>query len=219
MLVSTFVPACILKATGEVFSGTSGDSDWTRVLAVANRYIDSWMSEPGVDWDSTYQTTDIGTVSATDSYDLDDDIYRVSNDAGDPIRINHTDGTHTDYDLVPASHLRRYTTQKVCSRVGRTIKFPRAFVSTDPQFGGTIEVPGYVKPDYLVNDNDEILVDDPNWLILMTAAELSRTDLTQAQNYPLLVTEANNAMRSMKRANTPQVHEIQKSPVGGGSDW
>lgn len=220
MTVETFVPACILKATGEVFSGTSGDSDWERVLDVANRYIDSWMAEPGVDWDSTYQTVDIGTVTATDSFDLTSSIYRVSNDAGDPIRINHTDGeNYTDYRLVAASQLRQFTNEYVCSRVGSQIKFPKAFTSTDVQFGGTIEVPAYVKPSYLSDDADEIPVDDPNWLVLITAAELSRTDLTQAQNYPLLIGEANNAMSAMKRANSPQVRFIPKYSAALGNTW
>lgn len=220
MIVSEFVPAVWLKSSGEVFDGVSGDEDWNKVLAIANRYIDTWMAEPGVDWESTYALTNIGSVSSTDTYDLDDSIYRVSNDAGDPVRINHSDGQgYTDYNLVAANQMKRYRGGNYCSRIGKSIKFARPFTATDPQYGGTVEIPGYVKPDYLVKDNDEIAIDDFNWLILTTAAELTRPDLTQAQNYSLLIAEANNAMAGMKAANAPSVIDIMKHPVARATEW
>lgn len=218
MTVETLIPAAWLKATGEVFDGETGGEDWNKALAIANRYIDAWMGEPGADWDSTYHTVDCGPVAATDTFVLDASIYRVSNDAGDPVRIVHTDGNHTDYVLVSAGQLNRYN-DRACARIGRQLKFAKAFTETDPQFGGTLQVPGYVKPDYLVNPDDTIPIDDPNWLVLVTAAELARTDLTQAQNYPLIIGEANNAMTAMKQANRPQLQAITKYPVAQGTRW
>lgn len=218
MLVSDFVPETFLKATGEVFDGVSGDEDWLKILSIANRKIDSWMGEPGTDWDSTYQTVDIGTVTATDTFELDETIYRLSNDSGDSVRIVHTDAQYTDYRLVGASQLKRYT-NGVVARVGQSLKFPKAFASTDVQFGGTIEVPAFVRPDYLVNDSDEITIDDPNWLLLITAAEWTRNDLTLAQNYPVLLQEANNAMMAMKQANRPAEQQIVKSSFIRGNEW
>lgn len=220
MLVSTFVPAVILKYSGQVFSGVAGDDDWVKTLAIANRYIDAWVAEPGVDWDSLYTITTIGTVSTTDTYDLDEDIFRVSNDAGDPVVIRHSDGTTTTkFNLVSSNQLGRYTSGNYVSRYGSQLKFNRTFTATSPEYGGTIEVPGYVKPDYLVNATDEVPVDDPNWLVLVSAAEWARTDPTQAQNYPLLVGEANNAMAYMKQANRPGVQDIVRHSVARGREW
>lgn len=220
MLVSTLIPAIYLKATGEVYSGTEGDDDWVKALAITNRYIDAWMAEPGVDWDSTYAITDCGTVTATDTFALDATIYRVSNDAGDPVVIRHTDGvTLTKYPLVSGNQLGRYTSGNYVSRYGSNLKFNAAFTATSPQFGGTIEVPGYVKPAYLTTGSDTVPVDDPNWLILASAAEWTRTDLTQAQNYPILVGEANNAMAAMKLANRPAVQDIFRHSVARGTEW
>lgn len=219
MQVSQFVPATYLKATGQVFDGESGDEDWQKILAIANRYIDAWVAEPGVEWESTYVYTDIGTISTTDLYDLDESIFRVSNDAGDPIVIRNTDGSQTKFYLVASNQLGRYTSGNFVSRYGNQLKFNRTFTSTDLEYGGTIQVPGYVKPDYLVNPNDEVPVDDPNWLVLISAAEWTRTDLTQAQNYPLLIAEANNSMTAMKQANRPAVQDIVKWPVARGNAW
>jgi len=217
--VSQFVPAVYLKATGQIFDGETGDEDWRRILAIANRYIDAWVAEPGVEWESTYTLTDIGTISTTDLYDLDESIFRVSNDAGDPVVIRNTDGSQAKFYLVASNQLGRYTSGNYVSRFGNQLKFNRTFTSDDIEYGGTIQVPGYVKPDYLVNANDEVPVDDPNWLVLISAAEWARTDLTQAQNYPLLIAEANNAMTAMKQANRPAVQDIVKWPVAAGNRW
>lgn len=219
MQVSQFVPAVYLKATGQIFDGEAGDEDWQKILAIGNRYIDAWVAEPGVEWESTYTLTDIGTISTTDLYDLDESIFRVSNDAGDPIVIRNTDGSESKFYLVASSQLGRYTSGNYVSRFGNQLKFNRVFSSSDVEFGGTIQVPGYVKPDYLVNENDEIPVDDPNWLVLISAAEWTRTDNTLLQSYPLLIAEANNAMTAMKQANRPAMQDIVKWPVAVGNRW
>ena len=48
------------------------------------------------------------------------------------------------------------------------------------------------------NDDDNIIVDNPNWLVYMLAAEIARSDIVQAGQYGNLVALAQNAMTSMK---------------------
>src|ERR1700757_1683819 len=111
MIASEFVAAVILKATGKTSTATSGDTKWTKVLGIGNYYIDQWQNEPGVDWNSLYDPLfNIGTVTATDTFDLDLDTIRKISDADqDYVRIVHTDGkTYTDYTVVPADTLKQY---------------------------------------------------------------------------------------------------------------
>lgn len=219
METTDFVANVLLTATGENSTAVSGDDDWLKVLSLGNLAIDEWSNE--TDWVSLYSIVSIGTVSATASFDLDDTIRKLSNQEGDFVRINHTDGTsYTDYTVVAPNKLKLYdTTARVCARIGVQLVFNKAFVSTDPQFGGTINVPGYLFPDHLVADSDEVPVDDPNWLVMATAAEWARNDLTLAQNYPLILAKANELMASMKTANAPQVNTIARVPVARAMEW
>jgi hypothetical protein len=218
LTVTELVANVILTATGENSTAVSGDDDWKKVLSLANLSIDQWAKE--ADWASLYAIVPIGTVTATDSFDLDDSIRRISNKDGDSIRINHTDGkNYTDYSLVAADELKLYSSGAYCAKIGSQLVFNNAFKSTDAQFGGTINVPAYVFADHLSADSDDVPVDDPNWLVNAVAAEWARTDLTLAQNYPLLLQKANDLMVGMNLANAPQVSTVPKSQVALGRSW
>ena len=69
-------------------------------------------------------------------------------------------------------------------------------------------MPVIMKLDPLVNPNDEILVDDPNWLVYQTAAERVRNTVTKIGQYPALIQKANNLMVKMREKNDGQVNTI-----------
>lgn len=229
MTTSEYVASTILKATGEVSTAANGDAEWNKVLGIGNFYLNTWASEPGVDWDSLYTPEySLGTVSATSTYDLDDEIIKISDQAGDIVRIDHTDGVgYSVYQIVNANQLKRYyegnkatSHGNVCAQVGRTLVFNKVFAATDPEFGGAITVPIYVAPEPLVNESDTVPVDDPNWLVVIAAAEYVRNDITLQQQYPNLITEANQLMQDMKNKNdTAQLQEIVRGPAGDGAGW
>lgn len=230
MTASDLVAAVILKATGETSVSVSGDSDWLKVLGIANIYIDNWANEPDVDWHSLYAPEhSIGAVTATDSFTLDLSVIRKLSATGDDyIRIDHSDGIHsTTYQLVDAETLKQYytgnkksSTGNYCAQIGPTLVFNHRFVSTDPQYGGTIKVPVYLYPSHLVEDDDVVPVDNPNWLVFVTAAEWVRNDITKQSLYPLIVNETNQLMQRMIDDNdSTQVENVIKSPVGRGREW
>jgi hypothetical protein len=160
-------------------------------------------------------------VSATDTFDLDDEIRKLSDARDDTVRIVHTDGTHyTDYEVVPANQLKTdYSSGAYCAQIGATLKFNKAFVSTDRQFGGTIYVPKYGFAEHLVNDSDDVPVDDPQWLVLMCAAEYVRNDIVKQNQYPNLVNEANALMQAMKDTNDAQVEVVARPWRPAGATW
>jgi len=180
--------------------------------------IDAWAKEDT--WNSLYDPgVDCGTISATDTFDLDDTIRVVSTEPGDYVQIVRTDGNTTSYQTVPADELKRYTSGNYCARVGSTLVFNNAFKTTDAEYGGTLKVPAYVYADHLVNATDEVPVDDPNWLVAMTAADWTQTDLTLAQNRNDFLAEANDLMVSMKRHNSAQVNSINTPPIVNVRSW
>ena len=214
MIVSDFVAKVILKATGKVSTSTSGDAKWLKVLGIANTKIDDWANEPEVDWGSLYsRALSIGTVTATDTFPYNTATIRsISQTFGDPIRILHTDGkNYTDYDLVPYDTLKEFPSGTYCAVIGGNLVFNNAFQTTDPQFGGTINVPAMLYPSHLVNDTDVIPVDIPNWLVMATAAEYVRTDVTRQNQYANLAQEANQIMERMKDNNDGQVSYVDSN--------
>lgn len=222
MTTSELVSSVYLRAAGKLPTFASGTQKWLKIVAIANVFIDQWQNEPGVDWYSLYDPAyNIGTVTATDTFDLDDEIRKLSDGRDDPVRIIHTDGTHyTDYEVVPANQLRSdYRTGNYCAQIGKTVVFNKAFTSTDKQYGGTIYVPKYGFAEHIEGDSDDIPVDDPQWLVTMCAGEYVRNDIVKQNQYPNLIGEANNLMVSMKDTNDAQVNEVARPWRPEGATW
>lgn len=217
MTAAQFVSDVFLKATGKQPTFVSGSTKWLKILAIGNQYIRSWAREPGVDWHSLY-TPDFpeATVTATDTFALDNTVKNLSRQEGDYVRIVHTDDTWTDYSIVDAPRLKDFDTGNYCAQVGRNLVFNRAFTADDPQFGGDIFVPCYLYPEEISLDADVVPVDDPMWLVLISAAEYVRNDITRQNQYGNLIAEANQSMTRMKEDNESQVDDIYMpwSPLG-----
>lgn len=229
MTLSELVAGVVLKATGEVSTATEGDAEWNKILGIANYYIIAWANEPGVDWDSLYTPEQsFGAVTNTSTFALPATVTKISDKAGDTVRIDWTDGVgYTTFQVVTAADLKRYylgnkstAVGDVCAQVGRNLVFNRTFVSTDAEFGGIIKVPIYTTPTALAVAADTVPVDNPNWLVTVCAAEYVRNDITLAGQYPNLVAEANQIMTEMKDNNdTAQYQEMYRVPVGDGVTW
>lgn len=212
MIVSDFVPSVALKATGKIATFTTGSTKWLKILAIANYYIRQWQDEPNVDWASLYSPDyTIATVIASATYTIPAAVRKISLQEGDVVRITHLGGiAFTDYTIVDSSRQKEFADYSTTYQspyvtiTGTTLRFNRAFASTDPQFGGTIKAPAYLFASTITNDSDVIPVDLPNWLVVATAAEYVRTDVTRQNQYPNLVTEANQIMDVMKANNEAQ---------------
>lgn len=172
--------------------------------------IDAWAKE--ANWTSLYQVVPIGTVSATDTYELDDTLRVLSDNPDDYIQIV-TDTQTINYTLVAPSELKRYDSGNYCAKVGSSLQFNKVFTSDSPEYGGTINVPGYLYPDHLTKATDIVPVDDPNWLVQKTAADWVLTDITQKANYEPLLDAATNLMVAMKKNDSPQRSQMPMKRV------
>lgn len=212
MTALELVQQVILRATGDLYTGSFGDDDSNKVIALANPKIDAWAKE--ADWNSLYDPgVELGTITATDTFDLDDTIRAISDNPDDYVQIVKTDGNTVNYQTVPAQDLKRYANGNYCARIGTSLVFNKAFTADSPEFGGTLKVPAYLYPDHLVNSTDEVPVDDPNWLVAAVAADWVQLDNTLAQNRPDFLAEANDLLTGMKKANGAQVQTVVMGPV------
>jgi hypothetical protein len=213
MTLSQFITRTYLMATGKITPPVAGNPKYDKLVALGNMYTEQWALESGVDWESLRTTFTLGTVSATDTYDLDPDMGKLSSQEGDFVRITQPTQEYK-YTIVPSTRLYDGEQKLLhfdnhrCAVMGQSLVFAHSFLATDPQFGGTITTPGYANPDPLANPNDVIQVDNPNWLVQMCAAEFIRTDLVRQGQYPNLIAMATETMKSMKEQNESQQERV-----------
>lgn len=215
---SDFVQNAYLTAFGKVKDFTPEDAKYRKTIAVANIKIGDWEAE--YPWDSLYEPRRlVGNISSTDTYELDDDIRLISSTEGDVIEIKLLGGNTIQYETVSQDQLKKYKYGKYCAKIGRNLVFNKVFTTADPEFGGSIYAPIYRFAERLTGPSSIVPVDDPNWLVKITAAELVRTDTVNQNQYPNLVNEANALLNSMKLANSAQIADVTKGWRPDGSDW
>lgn len=217
MLVSEFVSDVVLRSEGKLPTFTTGSTKWLRIVAQGNLFLRQFARERGIEWNRYYTPAkSLGTVTATDTFSIPSTVYKISKREGDTLRIEHTDDAYTDYTLVPHDALKNYATGAYAAKVGRTIKFNRAFTADDPQFGGTINLPCYELPDTFSADGDSIDHDNPDWLVTTVAADRVKNDVTRKDLRADLISEANEIMTSLKEENESQLEEANMpwSPTG-----
>lgn len=222
MTVADFIAQSYLKSTGKVSTLTSTDPDYIKLLQLGNYYQQTFAKEPGVDWDSLYNpTVSCGTVTNTNTFTLDPSIYKVSQEELDPVRIAWSGGSsnYSDYTVISPTKLKYYIHGNYCTQVSTSLIFNRTFVSTDKEFGGTVNVPAYTLPDELVDPTDAIVVDIPEWLSTICAAEYVRTNLVLQNQYPNLLAEANQLMIKMIENNGAQKENVTIKPAALGRTW
>jgi hypothetical protein len=236
MTIAAAITATYLRAVGKTTAPST--SKYAKIVGLLSFFQDQWSKENGVDWNSLYDPLfSLGTITATDSYDLDTStIRKLSDREGDSVRIVWSDGVgYTDYDIVNADTLKDYYygpnkesySGFYCAQIGNQLVFNHTFTSNDSQFGGEIFVPIYTFTDEITStdpNSDEVQVNDPNWLVVRAAAEYVRTDLTRQGQYGTLLAEANEIMQRMIEDNDSQISLLStpwtpQSGLGADAAW
>lgn len=221
MTVAELLSQAYLLATGKAKALDATKK--AKFLGLANIMQQQWENEPGIDWDSTYEYVTLADPISeiANAYALPANVRDVSKKEGDRIRIQHSlSGQSSYYDIVRPQDLQaHYYSNNVAAVIKRQVVFPNMFLIDAPQYGGSIVVPAYTKLPALVDGTDEVLVDDPAWLVYMTAAEYVRNDITKANQYGNLVAYAANSMAKMKEDNAGQLTEIPMFPTSQGETW
>ena len=206
MTLSELISNVLLKATGKAKVIDQTNNKWEKIRGIANYYINAWQNEPAVGngrWNSLYNRAyRMGTANVgSEEIDIDEEIKEISASNGDCIYIESTDGKKYPFELVEYNDLKNYPQGRYCARIGNTLVFNKKFEETDPYIGGSIFAPVYLGLEDLEDPDDDVLVDNPYWLVTICAAEYIRNDIVKQNQYGNLIAEANNLMNNMIRAN------------------
>ena len=218
MTLQELINAVMLKATGKPTILASNNTKWLKIRGIANYYQNAWLNEPGQHWNSRYERArQIGTISNSDEYELDDDIAEISTAKGDNVYVLTNGGSKIPFQLVNYDDLKNYPTGNYCAKLGQSLVFNTRFVDDDPCYGGKLYAPVYTTIEDLESADDDVAVDNPEWLVTMVAAEYIRNDIVKQNQYGNLVAEANNLMASMIRNNRAgQVRHVRGGWRNGG---
>jgi hypothetical protein len=207
-----------LAAQRKAVPPASSTTKYAVLLGQLDSAQDDWRNEADTEWESLYQTVANGTVTATDTFDLDDEIDFISKREGDYITLSK-DGVVQTVELVAPNQL--YSAQNVlaAARIGRTLKFSKAFGSSSSYLGYTLNIPAYIFTDDITSGSDLIQCDDPMFLAYMLAAEFVRTDVVKGGQYNNLLDKAAERMARMKQNNGGQNNEIPRTALAMGETW
>jgi hypothetical protein len=182
---------------------TFGTAEALYWLRIANRVRRSLYKNPAQQWASTYQVIELGTVSASSAptFDVDDEVIAPASSCY--VLSGTNDDVRTNYTIVKpqeASTLK----QEVYIAGGdpQTLYFTQEIASTEQVVGGTLYLPAYVMPDdFGAVATEVVIVDDIDWLVLATAAELAFSDITYEERAPDLNDKANAQFKQMSQRN------------------
>ena len=190
-------------------------------IAIANRKTKEWARDPYHRWASLFEVRDVGTIDTnTFSYDMENDLIANS----DYVFLEKTDGSRAEYPVVMPN--KRNTSGQSFYLSGRNPK-KLTWSTTTIDSGleaATISLAGYYMPPELTLADDMVSVDDPNWLVYVTASELARNDTAKDDQFGNLVGQANDLYQKMVAANSfsgylqPNAIEYSMPDIGGDGD-
>ena len=169
------------------------------VLDIANQKKDEWAKDPNQVWSSLFDIKDITPVIdvSTFTYSLDasflfpSDYFLILRTTGDIAQVSLTK---------PQKRLDNETSLYISGSNPKKVTFAGTFI--DAGFsGGTLKAPGYYLPADMTTSTSVVAVDDPDWLVYATAAELARNDPAKEDQFSNLLGMANNLYEKMIAAN------------------
>ena len=187
-------------ATGDDESISRSEPSYGKYLSIFNDLQRDWYEEslvlPNERWASLEREETI-IISSDTQYDLDGDLV-LHPLSYSPLSVTLPSSNTVMPKLVSTAEFIRSNDKNIftASSDGKIINFKREFVNS--AIGGIITYPYYVNLEEISNDDDNIIVDNPNWLVYMLAAEIARSDIVQAGQYGNLIALAQNSMTSMK---------------------
>lgn len=181
MLVIELINKANLLATGEITTIAPNTSTYRKLLAIANIMQRDWQNEafphPDKRWNSLKHKLTLDIEKHDTEYNLGEDFLGVARKSHLVIDSKNVDTTY--------------------AISGNTVTFKEDFV--EKYHGKELTMEIYQALDELKEANQQVKVDDPNWLAYMVAAEAVRTDVVTGHQFGNLVAYAQNLMAGMKR--------------------
>lgn len=176
--------------------GTDEYSYWVSTL---NRKKNELYQDVTKRWAITYEKRSFGTIAASEdpSFDLDEDFLAPSNEV-----YVLKDGSRTRFRLVKPEEVPENIRVAYIAGDDPQVLYISKEITSDESFvGGTLYVPGYYLPDDFTSPSDTLLVPDPYWLVMATAAEVAYNDIIYEDKAEGLNNKANNLYAMMVAKN------------------
>lgn len=225
---------CIQRAFWHAFrkaAPAQTSPKYSAALAIADSAQKMWADEAETGWDSMYQLVQLAATvpAATDpapipavlpSVALDPSIDYVSQRDGNPVLITSTSGGDPKrFEVIKPNQLYEWRYKDAVAQEGRNLIFSHAFAANDALVGGSIQIPAYVFPPDIAASTDNVIVDNPMWLVYMIAAELVRNDVVKRPEYNNILAMADAVMEKMLDANGGQRTEAVTPWRPAGESW
>ena len=194
MTLSQVVSESYLVYRGKLSSVPAvGSEKYNRIVSIANRKQREWVQDSNVDWLSRYEMRVLGTLTTgNQEYDLDNDIMRLS----DYVIITDLQGNKRYIQTLRPQVISRY--KSGCYISGGNPQQLNFVTPIDSSFNGfALTVPCFTIPADMTTPTSVVSVEDPNWLIYATAAELARNDYAKEEQYPNIIGQANDLYKNM----------------------
>jgi hypothetical protein len=218
--VDYIISRAYIHAQRKATPPATGTDKYNVLVGIIDSVQKDWADEDGIEWDSLSSKVTNGTVSATDTFDLDDEINYISKRQDNPVLLVSPDGTQkVPVKLVAPHQLYKYRNELAVAQQGRTLVFSKPFLSTDSTIGYSIVIPAIGYVDDLTSGSSLIQCDDPMFMIYMTAAEFDRQDIVKMGQYNNLLAMAAQKMEKMKSNNSGSIEEIPLDFVVTGESW
>nr|DAP29645.1 MAG TPA: hypothetical protein [Caudoviricetes sp.] len=192
-----------LEATGKYVELETTNPKYLKMVQIANLMMNQWENEPAVEWRSRKKFIKIGSVdSEKDLYKLPERVLKIDRTSGRNITLKKDDKIVGEIEISDIKVM------------GNTLDL--SGVITDQILDADIYVPIIEKLPKVENPEDPILIDNPYWLVFMTAAEFVRNSQTKNAQYGNIVAYAQSLMESMKAVNNEKGRgEMENAKIGG----
>lgn len=192
-----------LEATGKYVELETTNPKYLKMVQIANLMMNQWENEPAIEWRSRKKIIKIGTIdSEKDIYKLPECVLKIDRTSGRSITFKKDDEIVGEIEIPDIKVM------------GNTLDL--SGVITDRMLDADIYVPIIEKLPKVKNPEDPILIDNPYWLVFMTAAEFVRNSQTKNAQYGNILAYAQNLMESMKAVNNEKGRgEMENAKIGG----
>jgi hypothetical protein len=172
-----------------------GTDKWDRTVSIVNRKLREWARDPKVGWNSLFEERNVGTLSTSQTVELDEDVHKLS----DWVYVRDSDDQERRYTVVQPNRRGQYRESNSVYVSGnpKVLNFIDSISVDDQMIGADIIAPLYFLPEELTAGTDDIYIDSPEWLIYATAAELARNDPAKDDQFSNLVGMANEFYSQM----------------------
>ena len=199
MLVPEFI-----TLVNDALRGTDDDApnantdDWSYWLRTANRLRRNLYNDTKSLWPATYTKVNVGTITV--DADLEFTLNSKFLAAANQPYIITLDGQRVNLTLLKPEEAAGNYLERTVFITGaqpQKLTFSKEIVTGENIVGGTLYLPGYFMPDDMTDDGDTVVVDDPDWLVVATAAKIAFNDITYEDKSSDLVAEANSLYTQM----------------------